>query len=129
MIGLVEMVFAKGVFGSLGRFFPGRFLRWCGLLRWKLWLGLTLGWRRDEHFKHVPQRAGSEHVTGDIQWTAYGDIDGQNHDERAETNQKTPNQPQGKCLVHTMKCDPVWRFVQALASHFFVKAAHNWDEA
>ena len=127
MIALVEMVFTEAVFGRLRGFFLGRVLIWGGVLRWTLWPGLRFGWRRNEHFKHVPQTAGSKHIASHVQWTAYSDVDGQDHDERAETNQKTPNQPQGKSLVHKAKCDPVCGFAQALLSRSLFKSTRRLD--
>lgn len=128
MIGLIEMVFTQRVFRFLAR---GRFatLRRGRLLRGK-WRARLLGARRRyDQFEYVPQGASAEDIASHIQWAAYGDIEGQNHYERAEAKQQAPNQPQGKRLIHRTKCDPVSDLAQPRMSCFSMSASPCLERA
>ena len=115
------MVFTKGMFGFFVRGLLGCASFWRHLWGKTLWLFLTFARGRNEDFEYIPQGTGAEHVGRHIQWTAYGDVEGQDHDESAEAKQKASNQPQCKCLVHREKCDPVCDPVQPLLDYFFFK--------
>ncbi len=123
MVVLVEMIFAERMFrGFRGRLL-GRVLFWRDFWRGPLRFGFSIGRGGNEDFEHVPQCARAQHVTSHIQRAAYGDIRGKDHDKCAKPNQKAPDQPQRKCLVHAAKCDPVYELAQPLLVCFFFMSA------